>query len=437
MAAVAVIPAVVAAEDAPAQPGGKVEGVPAVALVKVADGLVDPVDVAAPNDGSGRLFVCERHGVIRVVKDGKLLEKPALDIRDKTLSSFLEEGLFGVEFHPKFKENGLVYVSYSDLWFNGATMLVEYKVSKKNPDRLDPDSARVIMQIDFPYCNHHGGKMKFGPDGYLYIGVGDGGWEGDVISVGQDLHTWLGKMLRIDVNTSSPDRAYGIPKDNPFLTPLQQMTLFGVTEKQFSQIHPKAKPEIWAYGIRNPWTFSFDRKTGDLFIADIGQNHWEEINFQPKSSKGGENYGWKFMCGSHTFPIEDDKTNPRVGVLPVAEYSHVDQGNCVIGLGVYRGKEYPAFDGVYFAADWGSGKVWALKKDKSAKWQMQELLDLDTPLRPTSGGEDEQGNIYLTHATANYGGPVDPTTSERGALWKIVPADKVPAGAVTAPLQKK
>jgi glucose/arabinose dehydrogenase len=302
---------------------------------------------------------------------------------------------------------------------------------------LDPESARVIMQIDFPYCNHHGGKMKFGPDGYLYVGVGDGGWEGDVINVGQDLHTWLGKMLRIDVNTSSPDRAYGIPKDNPFLTPLQQMTLFGVTEKQFSQIHPKAKPEIWAYGIRNPWTFSFDRKTGDLFIADIGQNHWEEINFQPKSSKGGENYGWKFMCGSHTFPIEDDKTNPRVGVLPVAEYSHVDQGNCVIGLGVYRGKEYPALDGVYFAADWGSGKVWAVKKDKSAKWQMQELLDLDTPLRPTSGGEDEQGNIYLTHATANYGGPVDPTTSERGALWKIVPADKVPAGAVTAPLQKK
>ena len=437
MAAVAAVPAVSMAADAPAQPGGKVDGVPAVALVKVADGLVDPVDVAAPNDGSGRLFVCERHGLIRVVKDGKLLDKPALDIRDKTLSSFLEEGLFGVEFHPKFKENGLVYVSYSDLWFNGATMLVEYKVSKKNPDRLDPESARVIMQIDFPYCNHHGGKMKFGPDGYLYIGVGDGGWEGDVINVGQDLHTWLGKMLRIDVNTSSPDRAYGIPKDNPFLTPLQQMTLFGVTEKQFSQIHPKAKPEIWAYGIRNPWTFSFDRKTGDLFIADIGQNHWEEINFQPKSSKGGENYGWKFMCGSHTFPIEDDKTNPRVGVLPVAEYSHVDQGNCVIGLGVYRGKEYPAFDGVYFAADWGSGKVWALKKDKSAKWQMQELLDLDTPLRPTSGGEDEQGNIYLTHATANYGGPVDPTTSERGALWKIVPADKVPAGAVTAPLQKK
>lgn len=426
-----------AQEAAVAQPGGKVAGSPAIALVKVADGLVDPIHVASPNDGSGRLFICERHGIIRVVKDGKLLEKPALDIRDKTLSSFLEEGLFAIEFHPQFKENGKVYISYSDLWFNGSTLLVEYQVSKKNPDRLDPETAKVIMQIDFPYCNHHGGKMKFGPDGYLYVGVGDGGWEGDVINAGQDLHTWMGKMLRIDVNTSTPDRAYGIPKNNPFITPKQQMTLFGITEKQFSQIHPLAKPEIWAYGIRNPWTFSFDRKTGDLYIADIGQNHWEEVNFQAAGSKGGENYGWKFMCGSRTFPIEDDKTNPRVGVLPVAEYSHVDQGICVVGLGVYRGKDYPAMDGIYYTSDWGSGKVWALKRDDAGKWQMQEMLDLDTPLRPTSGGEDEAGNVYLTHATANYGGPVDPTTSERGALWKLVPADKVPAGAETAPLQKK
>lgn len=436
-AALTLAGSVQAQEAAVAQPGGKVAGSPAIALVKVADGLVDPIHVASPNDGSGRLFICERHGIVRVVKDGKLLDKPALDIRDKTLSSFLEEGLFAIEFHPQFKENGKVYISYSDLWFNGSTLLVEYQVSKKNPDRLDPETAKVIMQIDFPYCNHHGGKMKFGPDGYLYVGVGDGGWEGDVINAGQDLHTWMGKMLRIDVNTSTPDRAYGIPKDNPFITPKQQMTLFGITEKQFSQIHPLAKPEIWAYGIRNPWTFSFDRKTGDLYIADIGQNHWEEVNFQAAGSKGGENYGWKFMCGSKTFPIEDDKTNPRVGVLPVAEYSHVDQGICVVGLGVYRGKDYPAMDGIYYTSDWGSGKVWALKRDDAGKWQMQEMLDLDTPLRPTSGGEDEAGNVYLTHATANYGGPVDPTTSERGALWKLVPADKVPAGAETAPLQKK
>ncbi len=430
-------PLLSAQEIAPAQPGGKLTGNHAIQLVKVADGLIDPIHVTAPKDGSGRLFVCERHGLVRIIKDGKLQEKPFLDLKDKTLSSFLEEGLFAIEFHPKFKENGLFYVAYSDLWFNGSTMIMQYKVSDKNPDKVDLDSGKVIMQLDFPYCNHHGGKMAFGPDGYLYVGVGDGGWEGDVISAGQDLSTLMGKMLRIDVNSSTPDRAYTIPKDNPFITPLQQMTLFGVSEKQFSQVHPKAKPEIWAFGIRNPWTFSFDRKTGDLYIADIGQNHWEEVDFQPASSKGGENYGWKFMCGSHTFPIEDEKTNPRVGILPIAEYSHVDQGICVIGLGVYRGKDYPNLDGTYFTADWGSGKIWGLQKNAAGKWQMEELLDLDTPLRPTSGGEDEAGNIYLTHATAGYGGPVDPATSERGAVWKIVAADKVPAGAATAPLQKK
>ncbi len=424
-------------QPAPVQPGGKLPNPVSIQLVKVADGLVDPGHISAPKDGSGRLFICERNGLVRIVKDGKLLAKPFLDIKDKTLSSFLEEGLYAIEFHPKFKENGLFYVSYSDLWFNGATLLVEYKVSKNNPDKADPDSARVIMQIDYPYCNHHGGKMAFGPDGYLYVGVGDGGWEGDVISAGQDLHTWLGKMLRIDVNVSSTDRAYGIPKDNPFVTPLQQMVLFGVSELQFSKIHPKAKPEIWAYGLRNPWTFSFDRKTGEFYIADVGQNHWEEIDLQPANSKGGENYGWKFMGGSHPFPIELEKKGaPRVGILPIAEYSHVDQGICVVGLGVYRGKEYPSLEGTYFAADWGSGKVWGMQRDKANKWQMQELLDLDTPIRPTSGGEDEAGNIYLSHASANYGSPVDPAAGERGAVWKIVPADKVPAGAEVAPLQK-
>jgi glucose/arabinose dehydrogenase len=429
------VPALAADQAMPVQPGGKLPGNVAIQLVKVADDLVDPVSVAGAPDGSGRLFVCERPGLIQVInKDGSRPKRPFLDIKDKTLSSFLEEGLFSMAFHPKFKENGKFYICYSDLWFNGASLVTEYKVSAKDPNRADPDSARVLMQIDFPYCNHHGGQIAFGPDGYLYIGVGDGGWEGDVISAGQDLHTWLGKMLRIDVNNSTPDRAYSIPADNPFITPLQQMTLFGVTELQFSKIHPRAKPEIWAYGLRNPWTFSFDSKTGDLFVADIGQNHWEEINMQPASSKGGENYGWKFMCGSHTFPIETEATNPRVGVLPIAEYSHVDQGICVINVGVYRGKAYPSLEGVYFCADWGSGKVWGMKQE-AGKWQMQELLDLDTPLRPTGCGQDEEGNLYLTHATANYGGPVDPYQSERGALWKVVAADKVPAGAATAPLQ--
>ncbi|MCB1224333.1 MAG: PQQ-dependent sugar dehydrogenase [Verrucomicrobiales bacterium] len=426
-----------AAEVMPVQPGGKLPKPTPIQLVKVADDLVDPVSVAASPDGSGRLFVVERPGVIQLIKDGKKQKKAFLDIKDKTISSFLELGLYSMAFHPDFKTNGKFYICYADLWFNGASMVTEYQVMKNNPDRADPDSARVIMQIDFPYCNHHGGQIAFGPDGYLYIGVGDGGWEGDVINAGQDLHTWLGKMLRIDVNQSSADRAYSIPADNPFITPLQQMTLFGVSELQFSQIHPKAKPEIWAYGLRNPWTFSFDRDSGDLFIADIGQNHWEEVDLQPANSKGGENYGWKFMCGSHTFPIETEDTNPRVGVLPIAEYSHVDQGICVINVGVARGEAYPALNGTYFVADWGSGKVWGMQKDDAGQWQMEELLDLDTPLRPTGSGQGEDGALYLTHATANYGGPVDPYTSERGALWKLVPADQVPAGAEVAPLQAK
>jgi glucose/arabinose dehydrogenase len=425
-----------AEQTMPVQPGGKLPGNVAIQLVKMADGLVDPIGVACPKDGSGRIFVMERPGVIQIVKDGKVNAKPFLDLKDKTLSSFLEEGLYSMAFHPKFKENGKFYISYADLWFNGATLIAEYTTKKGKPDQADMDSVRVIMKIEFPYCNHHGGQIAFGPDGYLYIGVGDGGWEGDVVDAGQDKSTLLGKMLRIDVDHSTADKNYTIPADNPFITKPSQMVLFGVTELQFSQIHPQAKPEIWAFGLRNPWTFSFDSKTGDLYIADIGQNHWEEIDLQPAGSKGGENYGWKFMCGSHTFPIETEKDNPRVGVLPIAEYSHVDQGICVINFGMYRGKDYPNLDGVYFCGDWGSGKIWGMKQD-GGKWQMQELLDLDTPLRPTNGGIGEDGAIYVVHAASQYGGKVDPYQEDRGALWKIVQADKVPAGAATAPLQKK
>lgn len=433
----------------PVQPGGKLPKKVAIQLVKVADDLVEPVHVAAPNDGSGRIFICERPGIVKVVKDGKVLRRPFLDIKDKTVSSFLEQGLYDLEFHPNFKENGLFYIHYSDMWFNGDGMIVEYKVDPKNPDKADDKSARVVMQLERPYCNHNGGEICFGPDGYLYIGSGDGGWEGDVLNAGQDLSTTLGKVLRIDVNTRTTEKGYGIPKDNPFITPLQQMTLFGISEEAFSKIHPKARPEIWSYGIRNPWTMSFDRKTGDFYIFDIGQNHWEEIDFEPKGTKGGINYGWKAMGGSHPFP-QILKKNPdgtettvdpekwaQIGELPIAEYSHVDQGICVIGVGVSRSAEYPELDGVCFVADWGSGKIWGLMRDDAGKWQMEELLDLDTPIRPTGGGEGEDGALYLCHGTAGYGGKADPYQEARGACWKIVPADKVPAGAETAPLQQK
>jgi glucose/arabinose dehydrogenase len=418
-----------------AQPGkAKLPKPVEIAMVKVAGDLIDPINVASANDGTGRMFICERHGVVRVLKDGKILKRPFLDISDTTVSSFLEQGLYDIEFHPKFKENGKFYVHYSDMWFNGDSFIVEYQVNKDNPDKADPKTARVIMQIEQPYANHNGGELVFGPDGYLYIGSGDGGWEGDVLGAGQDLSTLLAKVLRIDVDTSTPDRAYGIPKDNPFVTPKTLMVLFGVSEEAFAKIHPNARPEIWAYGIRNPWKMHFDQKTGDLYIADVGQNHWEEINFQPANSPGGENYGWKFMCGTQPFPASL-KNAPLVGVLPIGEYTHAGEGICVTGLGVYRGTKYPSLDGTYFVGDWGSGKIWGMQHQQDGKWAMEELLN--TSLMPSGSGAGEDGTIYMTTAHANYGGPVKPADNARGALWMMVEADKVPAGAETIPLDKK
>jgi glucose/arabinose dehydrogenase len=426
-----------------ARPGGKLPGNVAIQLVEVAGGFVDPIHVASPKDGTGRLFVCERPGTIRIVdKDGKVLDEPFYTNIQNTAFQFLELGLFGIEFHPKFKENGLFYVSYADMWFNGSTMIVQYKVSDTDPNKADMASAKVVMRLDFPYCNHHGGKVAFGPDGYLYVGVGDGGWEGDVLDAGQDLSTHMGKMLRIDVNAAvsgKPHERYTIPDTNPLARAAdpQLMVLFGKSELEFSRIKPKAKPEIWASGLRNPWTFSFDRKTGDFYIADVGQNHWEEINFQPANSKGGENYGWAHMNGTHPFPLEKEQAGektPVVGILPIAEYSHATDGICVAGIGIYRGKDFPSLDGVYFAGDWGSGRIWGIKRDDSGKWQMQELLN--TSINVSSGGEDEAGNLYVVNSASQYG-TWNPFDSARGSLWKIVPADKVPAGAKTVPVDKK
>lgn len=405
-----------------------------VAMVKVADGLIDPINVTSANDGSGRLFICERQGVIRIFQDGKLQKRPFLDISDTTVSSFLEQGLYDLEFHPDFKENGKLYVHYSDMWFNGDSFIVEYQVDSKNANKVDKDTARVVMTIEQPYANHNGGELAFGPDGYLYIGSGDGGWEGDVLNAGQDLDTHLAKILRIDVNTQTPDRGYGIPEGNPFITPETLMVLFGVSEEAFSKIHPNAKPEIWAYGIRNPWKMHFDSKTGDLYIADVGQNHWEEINFQPADSKGGENYGWKFMCGTQPFPLIEGRDNskaPIVGTLPIGEYTHAGEGICVVGLGVYRGDKYPSLDGTYFVADWGSGKIWGMQHMSSGKWAMEELID--SALMPSGSGAGEDGTIYMTTAHANYGGPVKPADNERGALWMLVEKDKMPEGAEQIP----
>ena len=430
-----------AAASNTAKPGGKLPKNVSLQLVEVAGNFVDPIHVASPKDGTGRLFVCERPGVIRIIgKDGKVLDEPFYDNKANTFFQFLECGLYCIEFHPNFKQNGLVYISYADMWFNGSTFIVEYKVDSADKNKVDMASARPIMRIDFPYVNHHGGKIAFGPDGYLYVGVGDGGWEGDVLDAGPDLSTWMGKMLRIDVNVADrKNQRYTIPPTNPFVTAAepQLMVLFGKSELEFSKIKQKSKPEIWCYGIRNPWTFSFDRKTGDLYIADIGQNHYEEVNFQPRASKGGENYGWNYMCGTHPFPLEKEQSGGPwvpVGVMPVAETAHATGDICVIGIGVYRGSDYPAMEGTYFMGDWGSGRVWGLARDNGGKWQMQELLN--TSLNLTSGGEDEAGNLYVTSATSQYG-VWNPFDSQRGSVWKLVSADKIPNNAKKAPTDNK
>ncbi|MBL28062.1 MAG: hypothetical protein CMM50_11005 [Rhodospirillaceae bacterium] len=422
--------------DQVAQLGGTLPGNPDIELVKVVDGLHDPTDVTSAGDGSGRLFVTERVGRVKVVKDGELLDKPFLDLTTMNplgsfvQTQFMEQGLYSVAFHPDFAENGHFFVHYASLPFNGDGMIVRFTVSDDDPDVADPESAKVVMQIDQPYYNHNGGEIGFGPDGYLYIGSGDGGWEGDPLEAGQDLSTWLGKILRIDVDTE--DGPYTVPADNPFVEKQQLMRLFGITEDVFADIHTRAKAEIWAYGLRNPYQFSFDRETGDLYIAEVGQNHWEEIDFQPASSEGGENYGWDFNMGTHCFPI-DEESCPTVGTLPIAEYPH-DEGGCsVIGFGVAN---YAGMNGVYLFGDWCTGRVWGTGWDQEAgRWQMQELAQAS--LNFTGGGYGDDGAVYAVNCDCFYTTDKGAMENPPGALWKIVAADSVPEGATTATQQQE
>src|SRR3954453_18716494 len=425
------------------RPGGTIPGAPKLALIKVADGFQDPVGVAVANDGSGRIFVVERVGRVRIVRDGKMLPDPFLDLTNfnplgtDVQTGFVEQGLWSIAFHPKFKENGYFYVHYSSLPYNGASMIVRFQVDPKSPHALTPEqvskTGKVLMNIPQPYYNHYGGMIAFGPDGKLYIGKGDGGWEGDPLNSGQTMQTLLGKMLRIDVDTAD-DVPYAVPKDNPFAQSdkPQLMSLFGITEEQFSKIHIGVKPEIWAYGLRNPYMFHFDRKSGDLFIADVGQNHYEEINWQPASSKGGENYGWKMNQASHCHPTTAPPEKcPIVGILPIAEYPHEQPypdapklkdgfGCSAQGLGVAN---YAGFDKAYLVGDWCTGRLFGIGWDKAAnKWQMQELLQAS--LQFTAGQVDEDGTILATNCYCFYTEDKGPTANPAGALWRVVPADK-------------
>lgn len=442
--------------DKVARPGGKVPGVPKLALVKVADGFNDPVNVASAMDGTGRIFVVERVGRIKIVgKDGKVMAEPFLDLTktnplgSEVQTGFVEQGLWSVAFHPRFRENGHFFVHYASLPFNGASIVARYTVDPKSPNQVTTEQAnksvKVLMNIPQPYYNHYGGTIAFGPDGYLYIGKGDAGWEGDPLDAGQRLDMHFGKLLRIDVNVE--DEPYRIPKDNPFAqaSKPQMMSLFGITEQGFSKIKIDSKPEIWAYGLRNPYMIHFDKRTGDLFIADVGQNHWEEINWQPKASKGGENYGWKHNQASKCHPMSgpNDKC-PIVGVLPVAEYPHQepypgaaklndDWGCSAQGLGVAN---YGGMESTYLVGDWCSGRVFGVAWDKGAeKWQMQELMQ--AALQFTAGNVDEDGTVLAVNCFCFYTDDKGPVANPPGALWRLLPADKVPQGAEVARVKTK
>ncbi len=333
-------------------------------------GLEEPVYVTSAHDGTGRLFVVERRGRIRIIRNGSLLAQPFLDIRPLVNSGFTEQGLLSVVFHPQYTQNGHFYVDYTDA--SGASNVVRYTVSS-NPDVADPGSAATILTIPHPQAqNHNGGLLLFGPDGYLYGGWGDGGGAGDQFGNAQNLSALLGKILRLDVDSAFP---YAIPPDNPFV---------GVAG---------ARPEIWAYGLRNPWRYAFDRATDDLYIADVGQNRYEWVHFEPATSLGGVNYAWPMREGRHCYPSGEPCAPPPGSPAPIAEYGH-DLGCSITGGIPYRGSAYPNVAGVYFFADFCSGRIWSLDRQPSGDWRQTQILDTDIQI--SSFGEDEAGEQYLT-----------------------------------------
>ncbi len=332
--------------------------------------LKKPILVTHAGDGSNRLFIVEQGGRILIAENGRVRAEPFLKITDKVNTSGNERGLLSVAFHPDYKNNGTFFVNYTGEP-DGATVIERYQVSD-DPNSADENSARVILEFEQSEPNHNGGMMAFGPDGFLYIATGDGGGAGDRhgdIGNGQALNTLLGKILRIDVNAET----YTVPANNPFVG------------------RADAKPEIWAYGLRNPWRISFDRATGDLYIGDVGQGSKEEINFQAASAGGGENYGWRIMEGDECYDEAQDCTRADL-IAPIAVYSH-DLGCSVTGGYVYRGQMYSWLVGQYIFADYCTGIVWATARDANAEWQTQQVGKFDDTI--SSFGQDEAGELYV------------------------------------------
>lgn len=366
---------------------------PDIELELLVDGLSSPVGLSHAGDGSGRLFVVERSGRIKIIRDGQVLATPFLDIRGRVKAGG-EEGLLSVAFAPGYAENGRFYVYYTDL--DGNVRISRFQVSA-NADIADPQSEAQVLVIDHPeFENHNGGQLAFGPqDGYLYIGTGDGGGAGDAAgrikpaNNAQNLESLLGKILRIDVEAVTGP-GYAIPADNPL-------------------VGQPGRDEIWAAGLRNPWRFAFDRDSGELYIGDVGQGAWEEINVAAAGS-GGQNYGWNIMEGEACYNAQ---TCNQTGLtLPVAVYNH-DAGNCsVTGGYVYRGSVFANLVGMYFYADYCTGRLWSLRMANGSAQEQQ--LRLDTSANIASFGEDEAGELYVVDLSG-------------GSIARIVDVSAAPA----------
>jgi glucose/arabinose dehydrogenase len=372
-------PGSTASPSAAASPGGSIAAFDPHAVkpvvTTVVGGLKSPVEVADPGDGSGRLFVAEQAGRIRIVHDGTLVDRPFLDITNR-IASGGERGLLGLAFHPGYPNDPRFFVNYTDT--SGNTVIASYRISASNPDVADPESEVVLLHVDQPYPNHNGGGTVFGPDGMLYLALGDGGSAGDPQGNGQRVDTLLAKLLRIDVDRPDPGKAYGIPPDNPYVD------ING------------ARPEIWMTGLRNPWRFRFDPGTGDLWIGDVGQAKWEEIDVA-RAGQRGLDYGWNIMEGFHCYQPADGCDQSGL-TEPVAEYGH-DLGCAVIGGVVFRGASQGALAGGYVFGDACSDNLWLM--DPAADGRREPVIAATIGSTLSSINAADDGTVYATSLSSN------------------------------------
>ena len=384
--ALSVLTNIQSAMAAPCKAPDSMSAIPDIKLELVVEGIDNPVAITHAGDGSGRLFILEQYGIVHEVQNNQSNPQPFLDISQRVTSGG-ERGLLGIAFHPQFENNGRFYLNYTTGDDNLTTVISEFSATPKTGKyytHTDADSERVLLRIEQPWGNHNGGQLAFGPDGYLYIATGDGGAANDPHNHGQNLNTLLGAILRIDVDSRSDGKPYGIPSDNPYVQ------------------HKNAKPEIWAWGLRNPWRFSFDRLTGELYAADVGQDEIEEINIIEK----GKNYGWRIMEGNICTPGVNPDCKQDGLTPPLYTYDHTI-GRSITGGYVYRGNHFAELCGVYLYGDFVSQAIWGLRVKNGKVIQHKTLLKArslfslaidyfsDDGLLVSTFGEDETGNIYV------------------------------------------